>query len=162
MPIGTAVFLTLAGMADGRPFAMFEILKWPVLAGAITTFFGGVPAIATGITAGIVRRRFQSLPVAYGEKPIPETERPIYLRRGAYFQAICRVLDGDFDALTNTVFCGDIWEMDLAMPYALGAKVHLLDRAAPFETYSYERRALAGYEARGKTSANLSGLLGWL
>src|SRR5262249_48390723 len=32
-------------------------------------------------------------------------------------------LDGDFDALTNTVFCGDIWEMDLAMPYALGAKV---------------------------------------
>jgi hypothetical protein len=63
MPIGTAVFLTLAGMADGRPLAMFEILKWPVLAGAITTFFGGVPAIATGITAGIVRRRFQSLPV---------------------------------------------------------------------------------------------------
>ena len=29
-------------------------------------------------------RRFQTLPVAYGEKPFPETERPIYLRRGAY------------------------------------------------------------------------------
>jgi hypothetical protein len=107
-------------------------------------------------------RRFQALPVAYGEKPLPQTERPIYLRRGAYFEAINRVLAGDFDALTNTVFCGDIWEMDLAMPYALGAKVHLLDRAAPFETYCYERQALVGYGARAKTSADLSGLLAWL
>jgi hypothetical protein len=108
------------------------------------------------------KRRFQALPVAYGEKPLAETERPIYLRRGAYFEAINRVLAGDFDALTNTVFCGDIWEMDLAMPYALGAKVHLLHRAAPFETYSYERQALVGYGDRGKTSADLCGLVDWL
>jgi len=107
-------------------------------------------------------RRFQGLPVAYGEKPIPQAERPIYLRRGAYFEAINRALKGDFDALTNTVFCGDIWEMDLAMPFALGAKVHLLDRAAPFDTYPYERQVLAAYGDRGKTSANLSGLLDWL
>jgi hypothetical protein len=108
------------------------------------------------------KRRFLSLPVAYGEKPLTETERPVYLRRGAYFEAINRVLDGDFDALTNTVFCGDTWEMDLAMPFALGAKVHLLDRAAPFETYAYERQALVAYGGRGKTSADLSGLLDWL
>jgi len=63
------------------------------------------------------KRRFQSLPVAYGEKLLTEIERPVYLRRGAYFEAINRVLDGDFGALTNTVFCGDTWEMDLAMPY---------------------------------------------
>src|SRR5262249_4181004 len=107
-------------------------------------------------------RRFQALPVAYGEKPLAETERPIYLRRGAYFEAINQVLAGDFDALTNTVFCGDIWEMDLAMPYELGAKVHLLDRAVPFETYCYERQALVAYGDRGKTSADLSGLLDWL
>src|SRR5260370_5265537 len=67
------------------------------------------------------KRRFQALPVAYGDKLLTETERPIYLRRGAYFEAINRVVAGDFDQLTNTVFCGDIWEMDLAMPYALGA-----------------------------------------
>jgi len=108
------------------------------------------------------KRRFQSLPAAYGEKLLTETERPVYLRRGPYFEAINRVLDGDFDALTNTVFCGDTWEMDLAMPGALGAKVHLLDRAAPFETYAYERQALARYGDRGKTSADLSGLLDWL
>jgi hypothetical protein len=52
--------------------------------------------------------------------------------------------------------------MDLAMPYALGAKVHLLDRAAPFETYTYERQALARYGDRGKMSPDLSGLLDWL
>jgi len=108
------------------------------------------------------KRRFQSLPVAYGEKLLTETERPVYLRRGAYFEAINRVLDGDFDALTNTVFCGDTWEMDLAMPHALGAKIHLLDRAAPFETYAYERQALARYGNRGKMSPDLSGLLDWI
>jgi hypothetical protein len=108
------------------------------------------------------KRRFQTLPVAYGEKLLTETERPIYLRRGAYFEAINRVLAGDLDALTKTVFCGDTWEMDLAMPYELGAKVHLLARAAPFETYCYERQALLAYGHRGKTSADLSGLLSWL
>src|SRR5437588_4236470 len=108
------------------------------------------------------KKRFGALPVAYGEKLLTETERPVYLRRGAYFEAINRVLDGDFDVLTDTVFCGDTWEMDLAMPYALGAQVHLLDWAAPFETYAYERQALARYGDRGKTSADLSGLLDWL
>ena len=107
------------------------------------------------------KRKFQALPVAYGETLLTETERPIYLRRGAYFEAINRVLAGDLDALTKTVFCGDTWEMDLAMPYELGAKVHLLGRAAPFETYCYERQALVAYGDRGKTSADLSGLLSW-
>ncbi|HEV8389848.1 MAG TPA: hypothetical protein VGQ35_08390 [Dongiaceae bacterium] len=63
MPVGAVVFLTLAGTADGRPFAMFGILKAPGLAGALTVFFGGIPAIATGIIAGILRRKFRSLPV---------------------------------------------------------------------------------------------------
>jgi hypothetical protein len=117
---------------------------------------------ATGRLLTEATRRFQALPVAYGEKPLPQIERPIYLRRGAYFEAINRVLKSDFDALTNTVFCGDIWEMDLAMPFELGAKVHLLDRAAPFKTYCYERQALVAYGDRGKTSADLSGLLDWL
>jgi hypothetical protein len=108
------------------------------------------------------KRRFKAVPVAYSEKLLAETERPIYLRRGAYFEAINRVVAGDFDALTNTVFSGDTWELDLAMPYALGAKVHLVQRAAPFETYRYEREALAAYGERGKTSADLSALLHWL
>lgn len=106
--------------------------------------------------------QFQSLPVAYIDLPLKELGRPVYLRRGAYFEAIYRSLQGDLNKLTSTVFCGDIWEMDLAMPYALGANVHLLDRTAPFETYPYEREAINSYGERAKTSENLSGLLAWL
>ena len=63
MPIGAIVFLVLAGTADGRPFAMFGILKCPGLAGAATAFFGGIPAIVTGAIAGILRGKRQPLPV---------------------------------------------------------------------------------------------------
>ena len=72
------------------------------------------------------------------------------------------MFSGDFTLLPNTVFCGDIWEMDLAMPHALGANVHLLDRAAPFNTYEHEKRVIETYGQRAKASADLSGLLAWL
>jgi hypothetical protein len=88
-------------------------------------------------------------------------KRPIYLRRGSYFEAINRVLAGDMGLLSNTLFCGDIWEMDLAMPFALGARVHLLDRAVPFSTYPYELQAIEACGRAGKRSSDLSGLLRW-
>ena len=59
------------------------------------------------------------------------------------------------------LFCGDIFEMDLAMPHALGARVHLIDRAAPFSTYAYERSALAACGDRGRSSVELGGLMEW-
>ena len=109
------------------------------------------------------RAKFEALPVAWdGNGHSKAIGRPIYLRRGSYFDAINRVLDGDLSLIPNTVFCGDIWEMDLAMPYALGACVHLLDRAAPFDTYDYEKRAVETCGRRGKTSVDLSGLCAWL
>lgn len=68
--------------------------------------------------------------------------RPIYLRRGAYFHALCQLWQEDFQELdfpiAETIFCGDIWELDLALPQALGAPVHLIRRAAPYDTYAYE------------------------
>jgi hypothetical protein len=109
------------------------------------------------------RKRFEALPTAWNDGKIANAiGRPVYLRRAAYFGAISRVLGGNFALLPKTVFCGDIWEMDLAMPYALGANVHLLDRAAPFKTYKYEKQAIASCGRRAKTSADLSGLLAWL
>lgn len=109
------------------------------------------------------RARFGALPAAFdSSEPVQSIGRPIYLRRGAYFDAVSRVLSGDFTLLPNTVFCGDIWEMDLAMPHALGGNVHLVDRAAPFTTYEYERQAIETYGQRAKASADLSGLLAWL
>jgi phosphoglycolate phosphatase-like HAD superfamily hydrolase len=72
--------------------------------------------------------------------------RPIYLRRGSYFEALCG-LWSDFGEpgypIAETLFCGDIWELDLALPQALGAPVHLVRRAPPYETYGYERARVA-------------------
>jgi hypothetical protein len=106
------------------------------------------------------RDRFLALPAVFAG-PVSAPRRPIYLRRGSYFAAIGRVLGPDFGEIEKTLVCGDIWEMDLAMPFGLGACVHLLDRAAPFDTYPYEKEAVAAYGQRAKTSADLSGLLAW-
>ncbi|HEU4727453.1 MAG TPA: hypothetical protein VFT22_06185, partial [Kofleriaceae bacterium] len=62
---------------------------------------------------------------------------------------------GDY-AIAQTIVCGDIWELDLAMPRALGAAVHLVRRAPPFETYAYELAQLA---APGDASSDLRGLI---
>ena len=87
--------------------------------------------------------------------------RPIYLRRGAYFKAITAVLKGNIGRLANTLFCGDVWEMDLSMPFALGARIHLIERAQPFSTYPYELKAVADCGARALRSTDLSGLMRW-
>ena len=108
------------------------------------------------------RKKFEALPAASDVEYSKSVGRPIYLRRGSYFDAIYRVLGGDIGLIPNTVFCGDIWEMDLAMPYALGACVHLIDRAAPFDTYDFEKNAAAAGGVRAKTSGDLTGLLAWL
>lgn len=94
------------------------------------------------------RARFATLEVGLR---VPELDRPVYLRRGAYFEALCATTF----PMEQTLVCGDIWELDLALPAALGAQVHLIERAAPFETYRYERERLA----KGQSSPNLEPLL---
>ena len=84
------------------------------------------------------RARFEQLD---GSVRVDGCRRPIYLRRGKYFEALCGLL-ADFEApgfpIDETIVCGDVWELDLAMPRALGAPVHLIRRTKPFETYPYE------------------------
>lgn len=103
-----------------------------------------------------LKKRFEELPPTSGSVD----GRPVYLRRSMYFEAICNALT-DLDRLPTTVFCGDIWEMDLAMPAALGANIHLIEREAPFETYQYEYDAVKQLGNKGKISADLNGLLEW-
>jgi phosphoglycolate phosphatase-like HAD superfamily hydrolase len=86
---------------------------------------------------------------AFAELPAgevhPGLRRPVYLRRGRYFQALAEVWGGPRATLadiTGTLVCGDIYELDLAMPKALGCHVHLVDRQAPFQTCAYETKAL--------------------
>src|SRR4029077_6091600 len=75
---GSPVTAKISVQSDAGKFRICE-LNWDNLA-------------AVSVEA---KRRFQALPVAYGEKLLTETERPVYLRRGAYFEAINCVLDGD-------------------------------------------------------------------
>jgi hypothetical protein len=99
---------------------------------------------------------FEALPAAATAAGLG---RPIYLRRGAYFEALYKVWDGDIGAVGETIVCGDIWELDLAMPAALGSHVHLITRAAPYDTYDYELESARAVGARGGISDDLRGLL---
>ena len=114
-----------------------------------------IPVGATGPGAAH-RARFEALDGAVRADGLA---RPIYLRRGAYFDALCglwRDLGARGYAIAETLVCGDIWELDLAMPRALGAAVHLVRRAPPFETYPYE---LAQLGAPRDASKDLRGLV---
>ncbi len=83
--------------------------------------------------------------------------RPIYLRRGLYLQALAAVWGGDPARAASTLVCGDIWELDLALPAQLGCQLHLIERAAPYDTYPYERDAARATGA--SVSPDLLGLL---
>ena len=110
----------------------------------------------------IIRKQFMDLSASIASSLISSLERPVYLRRGAYFETIYSVFKEDWSKLGTTIFCGDIWEMDLAMPFELGASIHLIERASPYETYSYEREIIKKCDKRAKISSNLSGLLEWI
>ncbi|MCB9592792.1 MAG: HAD family hydrolase [Sandaracinaceae bacterium] len=102
--------------------------------------------------------RFLKLPAAVDGDGLA---RPLYLRRAYYASAIDSALAGDGDALERTLFCGDIWEMDLAMPFHLGACVHLIERAPPYDTYPFERAAVVRGNERARASDDLDGLRAW-
>jgi len=81
--------------------------------------------------------------------------RTIHVRRGHYFDALRDIWDATGAAPASTLVAGDVFELDLAMPSALGAAVHLVGRAGtmPHET------ALARSRPRGGTSHALAGVL---
>jgi len=128
------------------------------VSGGAQKFLVKEPLLDSKLTAA-ERTRFEQLEPALR---IDGLRRPIYLRRGSYFEAICDVYNrfGDADVpienkLSETLVCGDIWELDLALPAALGMQVHLIERAEPFVTYDYERARMA----KGQVSANLKALI---
>lgn len=100
-----------------------------------------------------LRRRFDELP---REVKLEGLNRQVQLRRGAFFEKLCSIWGEDLDGPEKTLFCGDIWELDLAMPAALGLPVHLITRAKPYTTYKYELEAA---RAKGTLSEDLNGLV---
>lgn len=69
------------------------------------------------------------------ELAVPGLDRPVLLRRHAYFEILQAVLDAAGGAWTDLTVVGDIFELDLALPLALGARVGLVasPRTPPYE-----------------------------
>jgi phosphoglycolate phosphatase-like HAD superfamily hydrolase len=96
--------------------------------------------------------RFESLPEAV---EWPEVGRAIHLRRGRYFDLLRATWDETGTDPASTLVVGDVFELDLAMPAALGTHVHLVTRAS---TMLHEQR-LARKLARGDADARLAAIL---
>jgi len=116
------------------------------------------PLVGDTMLSNGVLAAFRDLPAAVNCGGL---DRPVYLRRANYAAAISRTLAGDVALLSRTLFCGDIWEMDLAMPFHLGASIHFIERAAPFTTYPYEIAQITRAANRARSSVNLDGLHQW-
>jgi len=86
---------------------------------------------------------------------IPGLSRPLHLHRGHYFDALTRIWDETHTRPENTLVCGDIFELDLALPAQLGARIHLVARP---QTPEHELRA-ARNTPGGGVSQELVGLL---
>jgi FMN phosphatase YigB (HAD superfamily) len=99
--------------------------------------------------------RFASLPETMA---LEDLARPIYLRRGFYYTLLARIEAETGVAPERTLVVGDIFELDLALPSALGYSVHLVARD---KTPEYERKAAASLP-RGRVSADLTSVLDWL
>jgi len=70
------------------------------------------------------------------ELALPGLERPVLLRRRSYHAILCEVLAEAQTTFAELVVVGDIFELDLALPMALGARVGLVTSA---RTPAYER-----------------------
>lgn len=92
---------------------------------------------------------------------LPETQslsglsRPVYLRRGRYFEVLSEIWRATGTTPERTLLVGDIYELDLAMPFHLGVSIHLVVSDV---TPEYERHFVEG-EARGGLSQELDGVL---
>lgn len=75
--------------------------------------------------------------------------RPVLLRRGCYFDALRLAWEAAGGSPASTLVCGDLFELDLAMPAALGCHVHLALRAS---TLAHERAAALAAERGGAGS----------
>ncbi|HEY4243673.1 MAG TPA: hypothetical protein VGM88_27860 [Kofleriaceae bacterium] len=87
-------------------------------------------------------------PGAPAELHVPGLERPVLLRRARYAEILAEIAP---DA-TDLVVVGDIFELDLALPLALGARVGLVagPRTPPYE------RAFVEQHPRGRLIHDLA------
>ncbi|APR84803.1 Hypothetical protein A7982_10152 [Minicystis rosea] len=97
--------------------------------------------------------RFAAVPKT---KELPGLQRPVLLERGRYYDALSKIWQDTGATPEKTLVCGDIYEMDLALPAELGASVHLVRRE---RTFDYELDAIRALGERGGVSDGLAPLL---
>jgi FMN phosphatase YigB (HAD superfamily) len=95
--------------------------------------------------------RFAGLP---DSARVEGLDRPVFLRRGRYYEVLRSLWDETGASPEDTLVCGDVFELDLAMPAKLGARVHLVGRDS---TPGYEREAVRALG--GSFSVELTGVL---
>jgi phosphoglycolate phosphatase-like HAD superfamily hydrolase len=96
--------------------------------------------------------RFDSLP---DEMRISSLARPLFLKRGHYFDILNRIWNDTRSSPETTLVCGDVFELDLALPAAIGAHVQLCMHA---RTRPHERSAALAL-SRGGAGTGLEPLL---
>ena len=80
------------------------------------------------------------------ELAVPGLARPVLLRRRAYGEILHAIVEAAGVSFAELVVVGDIFELDLALPLALGARV---GRVTSPRTPAYERAFVAAH-ARGR------------
>lgn len=86
---------------------------------------------------------FAQLP---SEMHVENMNRPVLLRRGQYYDALRHLWHTHGGSAASSLVCGDIFEIDLALPAALGASVHLATRSTTLE---HERQAALSHPRGG-------------
>lgn len=88
---------------------------------------------------------------------LPGLTRKVHVRRPRYRRALTELWKRYEATAATTLVCGDIFELDLALPLALGCRGHLLERP---NMLPFERAALAHYAPRASSSPDLAPLVG--
>jgi len=87
----------------------------------------------------------------------PGLRRPVLLRRGIYFDVLRQIWAQSGGGPSETLVAGDIFELDLALPAALGAHVHLVRRKG---VHAYEEAAVQAVAGgRGQVSDGVGPVL---
>lgn len=97
--------------------------------------------------------RFDGVPES---QTVEALSRPVYLKRGKYYEALRRIWKDTGATPERTLVAGDIFELDLSLPAALGAHVQLVARE---NVLPYEVKAVEALGARGGVDRSLRALL---
>jgi hypothetical protein len=158
--LGHPVFRSGAGhvlrVLGGSPTWIVTNSDTHAVAGKIAALDRDVPGVAwlTSRVRGFARKfdvdeDWAGAPAAMD---VPGLDRPVLLRRRPYHDTLRTVLDEAGADWKDLVVVGDIFELDLAMPLALGARVGLVAGA---RTPAYER-AFVEAHPRGRVIEDLA------